>query len=54
MGGFSMNTEQCLHDIAQMGLNLYDAAFYTDDGVFARKRNCDSHSKRPSFSLYFC
>lgn len=32
-----MKPEQCLHDIAQMGLNLYDAAFYTDDGVFARR-----------------
>ncbi len=32
-----MKPEQCLNEIAQMGLNLYDAAFYTDDGVFYRR-----------------
>lgn len=51
-----MNPEKCLNDMAAMGLNLYDAAFYTDDGLFARRfQPCnacnDSYSVAKAFVM---
>lgn len=51
-----MNPERCLNDMADMGLNLYDAAFYTDRGLFARRfQPCnacnDSYSVAKAFVM---
>ena len=32
-----MTPEQCLNEMGSLGLNLYDAAFCTEEGIFARR-----------------